>query len=86
MKIHDITLTISSNLAVWPGDPAIDLHRVSKIEEGEICNITQMDISVHTGTHVDAPYHFIKSGSTVESLSLTTLNVFVRFMCAQCLE
>ena len=73
MRIYDVTLTISPKLPVWPGDPPVDLQRVSKMEEGDICNVTRMNISVHTGTHVDAPYHFLPKGKTVETLDLKTL-------------
>jgi arylformamidase len=75
MKIHDISLTISPELPTWPGDPGIKLERISKMEEGADANVTHMAMGVHTGTHVDAPYHFVGLDSpTVESLSLDVLN------------
>lgn len=71
MKIHDISLTISSDLAVWPGDPKPRLERVAKLEEGANHNGSHLgEISVHMGTHVDAPFHFLQDGATVESLPL----------------
>ncbi len=73
MRLYDVTLTISPSLPVWPGDPSIALERSQKMEDGDICNVTRMEISVHTGTHVDAPYHFLPDGETVEHLSLKTL-------------
>ena len=74
MQIHDISLTLSPSLPVWPGDPAIELTQSKGIDGGEICNLTRMNISCHTGTHVDAPYHFINDGKTVEALDLHVLN------------
>jgi arylformamidase len=75
MRIHDISLTISPDLPTWPGDPSISLERISKMEEGADANVTHMSMGVHTGTHVDAPYHFVGvDASTVESLSLDILN------------
>jgi arylformamidase len=75
MKIHDISLTISPELPTWPGDPGIKLERVSKMEEGADANVTHMSMGVHTGTHVDAPFHFVGLDSpTVETLSLGVLN------------
>lgn len=74
MKIYDISLTLSPDLPVWPGDPAIALSKAKDMAEGEMCNVTRMDISVHTGTHVDAPHHFIPDGGTVENLDLNILN------------
>ena len=72
-QIYDLTLPITRSLIVWPGDPAIDLHRVLKMEDGDVCNLTRMNMSVHTGTHLDAPSHFVADGSHVESLDLQTL-------------
>jgi len=73
MKIHDITVAVTPELPVWPGDPAIMLERVSRMEEGAPCNVSKLAQSVHAGTHVDAPYHFIAGGKTIESLDLNTL-------------
>ena len=73
MKIYDISLTVSPSLPVWPGDPSIVLDRLSKMEEGEHNNVSKMASGVHVGTHVDAPYHFISDGKTIEQLRLDVL-------------
>lgn len=73
MRTYDLTLTISSEIPVWPGDPPVDLKRVSKIEEGSSANVTHIRMSAHTGTHVDAPYHFLENGQTAEELPLKIL-------------
>ncbi|HUF38469.1 MAG TPA: cyclase family protein [Anaerolineales bacterium] len=73
MRIYDVSLTISPDLLVWPGDPDVVAERVQKIEEGALSNVTRLELSAHTGTHVDAPYHFIQNGKTVENLSLKLL-------------
>ena len=73
MKTYDISLTITPNMAVWPGDPKPMLERVTKIEDGRNANGSNMSMSVHTGTHVDAPYHFLQDGSTVEKMPLKIL-------------
>jgi len=73
MRTYDISLTISPDMPVWPGDPGVVLERVSKIEEGANSNVTRMAISVHTGTHVDAPFHFLPEGKSVERLLLKAL-------------
>ncbi len=73
MKIYDISVTVTPSLPVWPGDPPIVLERVSKMEEGEHNNISRIAAGVHIGTHVDAPYHFIADGKTIEQLSLDAL-------------
>lgn len=73
MKIHDVSLTIRPGMTVWPGDPKVELYRQEKIEDGANANVSFMGIGVHTGTHVDAPYHFLQDGKTVETLPLDVL-------------
>ncbi len=73
MQIYDISLTISPHIIVWPGDPNVVLERFEKIEAGGDANVSRLELSAHTGTHVDAPYHFIPEGVSVEKLSLKTL-------------
>jgi arylformamidase len=74
MRIYDVSLPISSNLPIWPGDPKIIIDRFSKIEAGADANITQISMCVHVGTHVDAPFHFLGGDAlTVEQLSLNVL-------------
>jgi len=73
VKIHDITVTITNELPVWPGDPKVSLKRISKIEDGENANVSSLSMSTHSGTHMDAPYHFIPQGKTIEMLPLEVL-------------
>ena len=73
MKTYDISLTVFPGMTVWPDDPQVVLERISKLEEGRNSNGSRMAMSVHTGTHVDAPYHFLKDGSTVEKMPLKVL-------------
>ncbi len=73
MKIHDITLTISPSIPVWPGDTNVWLERVEKIENGDMDNLSQIKMGVHTGTHIDAPFHFVQDGIKIDELSLDTL-------------
>jgi arylformamidase len=73
MKIHDISVPISEDLPVWPGDPNVALRQLSNIKDGEISNVSQIRMSVHTGTHIDAPKHFFDSGKTVDQVSLSKL-------------
>lgn len=74
MKIIDITHPLSSSLAPWPGDTAFDFRLVARLRDGASCNVGQLTCSIHTGTHVDAPYHYDESGAPVDSLPL---DVFV---------
>lgn len=73
MTIYDITLTISPALPVWPGDPAVKLEQVASMARGDTANVTRLELGAHTGTHVDAPHHFLNDGRTVEALPLEVL-------------
>jgi arylformamidase len=73
MKIYDVSLTISPQLPVWPGDPPIELEQVESIDRGAHANVSHLSAGVHIGTHVDAPHHFLNDGRTVEQLSLEVL-------------
>lgn len=72
-KIFDISLPVHPDMVVWPGDPRVEMRRLSKIEEGDSCNVTHLSTTVHAGTHVDAPYHFLREGTTIETLPLEIL-------------
>ena len=73
MTIYDISLSLSPNLPTWPGDPGLKLEQFESMEKGALYNATQLSSSVHVGTHVDAPRHFLNDGSTVERLPLDVL-------------
>ncbi len=73
MKIHDISLPVSEELPVWPGDPRVAIDSLTHLERGDVCTVSRLSCSVHSGTHVDGPAHFIKGGATVDSLDLDTL-------------
>ncbi len=73
MKIYDITVPISAELPVYPGDPSIQLERVMSLEKGDIANVTRLCCSTHIGTHVDPPSHFIAGAMTLDELPLETL-------------
>ena len=72
-KIYDISLTLSNDLPVWPGDPSIKLSLASSISTGADANVTFIQMGAHTGTHLDAPCHFINGESSVEDLPLDVL-------------
>lgn len=60
-------------MPVWPGDPPVEISRASVIAQGDSANISQLNMSVHCGTHIDAPKHFIDEGNTVEQIPLEKL-------------
>lgn len=73
MQICDVTLTISNDLPVWPGDPAIRFERVSDVNAGDEVTLSRLATGSHIGTHVDAPVHFIRGGRGVDVLELDVL-------------
>jgi arylformamidase len=73
LKIVDISVSISAGLPVWPGDPQIEIERYRLISDGNNSNDSRIACSVHSGTHVDAPAHFIENGAIVEQLPLEIL-------------
>ena len=73
MKIFDISVMISPDLPVWPGDPSIELEQIESMDAGAHANVSHLSAGVHVGTHVDAPHHFMNDGRTIEQLSLEVL-------------
>ena len=69
MKLYDISQEVFS-CAVYPGDPAPKKQILCSTEEGEVYNLTAFSMCAHNGTHVDAPYHFLPHGKTVEEMPL----------------
>ncbi len=69
----DISLTISPDLPHWPGSPSIELSRRRDMDRGDPVNDSTLVCGVHTGTHVDAPLHFLADGADVTHLSLEAL-------------
>lgn len=73
MNIYDITLPISENMTVWPGDPKVSINKKLSIISGDPCNLSRIDMGSHTGTHIDAPYHFEDNGLRIDQIPLEIL-------------
>lgn len=69
MNIVDISRPLLTTIE-YPGDPETRLDVVQRIENGDICNLSAVYACVHTATHVDAPYHFLEGGETIEEADL----------------
>jgi arylformamidase len=72
-KIFDVTVPLSSDIPAYPGDPPFQLDSTHRIADGAPYNATRISMSAHSGTHVDAPYHFLADGGTVDALPLEIL-------------
>ena len=73
MKIYDITVPISETVPIYSGDPTVSFDVCKSIAKGDAANVSQICFGVHTGTHVDAPNHFIDGMRRVDQLDLDKL-------------
>jgi arylformamidase len=73
MLIYDISLTISNDLPTWPSDTPIALARNKDMQHGEAVTLSQLTTTVHVGSHLDAPMHFVRDGSGVDQIDLNKL-------------
>ena len=72
MKHYDISQEIFT-CAVYPGDPAPVREVLASLDGGDVCNLTAFSMCAHNGTHVDAPFHFLSDGNTVDEIALDRL-------------
>ena len=70
MKIIDISQEIRSDMTVYPGDPRFHSQASASFKQGDMCEVSELTIGSHCGTHVDAPLHMIPGGATIESMPL----------------
>ena len=69
MKIYDISQEVFT-CKVFPGDPRPEKTMPSLMEKGDLYNLTFFSMCAHNGTHIDAPFHFIRDGKTVDAVGL----------------
>src|SRR5437868_562521 len=70
MKIWDISRTLTDDLAPWPGDTPFHFELTACLGENSVVNVGAIRMSVHNGSHVDAPFHFEKNGLTIDQAAL----------------
>ena len=73
MQIYDVSVPLSAATPTYPGDPGIEITNWLALAKGDTANVSLMNFGLHSGTHVDAPSHFIAGGAKVDSLSLESL-------------
>jgi arylformamidase len=73
MPIYDITVSIRSGMPVYEGDPGVEIKAWSALAQGNSSNVSFLHFGAHTGTHVDAPAHFIEGARKIDALSLEAL-------------
>ncbi|MGH9904049.1 MAG: cyclase family protein, partial [Pyrinomonadaceae bacterium] len=73
MRIYDVSVPLSPKTPVYPGDPGIEISSWKSLANGDTANVSLLHFGAHSGTHVDAPSHFIAGAARVESLPLSVL-------------
>jgi arylformamidase len=71
--IYDITRPLSPRTAVYPGDTPVSVTATSLLRNGDMCNVSSIEMSVHAGTHIDAPRHYADDAPGVDALDLAVL-------------
>jgi len=72
MKFHDISRPIHTGMPRWPGDTPAEFKLVATISAGSAVNVGRLQLSVHTGTHADAPYHYNQAGARMDQVPVET--------------
>lgn len=70
LRVHDISVPIGPGLPTWPGSVGYRLIQAMSIAAGAMANVTRLDMDVHTGTHVEAPLHFLDDGAALDTVTL----------------
>ena len=73
-KFIDISFPYFEEMAIYPNNPHYCCSKVSDLRNGDSCNMSRIEMGTHTGTHLDAPSHFIQDGMTIDQLSLERIN------------
>jgi len=68
----DVSMGLRAGMVHWPGDPPVEIERVRDLAWGDPANLSRLDMGAHSGTHVDAPVHFIPGAAGVDTMPLDT--------------
>jgi arylformamidase len=66
----DISVSLHSGMAHWPDNPPVQIARMLDMERGDVCNVSTLSVGSHTGTHMDAPVHFVRGGKGIDEMPL----------------
>ena len=69
----DISVPLRNAMVHWPGDPPVQIKRVQDLDNGDSHTLSQISMGSHTGTHMDAPLHFVKKGTSIDRMPLGTV-------------
>ncbi len=66
----DISVTLHSGMVHWPDNPPVHFSRMLDMDRGDVCNVSTLSMGSHTGTHMDAPLHFVRAGKSLDEMPL----------------
>ncbi len=72
-RFIDVSMLIEDGMISWPSDGPVKVEKVRSMEDGERLNLSRLEMSAHTGTHVDAPVHFLEGGAGIDAIPLEIL-------------
>ncbi len=64
----DVSVSLKAGMVSWPGDPPVRISHVLDIEKGDPCTVSLLDMGAHSGTHMDAPAHFVRGGKGIDDM------------------
>jgi len=67
----DVSVPLRSGMVHWPDNPPVSIERLLDIERGDVANVSKLSMGAHTGTHMDAPLHFLRTGKGLNTMPLT---------------
>jgi arylformamidase len=67
----DVSVPLRSGMVRWPDNPPVHIERILDMERGDVSNVSTISMGSHTGTHVDSPIHFIRSGMGIDKMPLS---------------
>jgi arylformamidase len=73
VELLDISVPLREGMVTYPGDPVVRLELAKSIAHGDVVNLTRVDLGLHSGTHVDAPVHFLEGAAGIDSTPLDVL-------------
>ncbi len=66
----DVSVTLRTGMVTWPGDPSVRISHALSLERGDPCTVSYLELGAHSGTHMDAPAHFVAGGTGIDSMPI----------------
>ena len=70
-KIYDISRNVTQDLVIWPGDVNVSISKSSSFEAGDGVQVSRIEMGLHTGTHIDAPRHYVQGAKELDDVDIT---------------